>query len=166
MRAPWNRVSLLHSYDCYHKNGTGIKSHEHLMGQIDLIKEWGLPSYNGGMMVIKKTDKVLCMCRGGNCRSVYLAYVFKYYFGIDALSVGFERNSFETISMLCKWADRIVVVDPEAKKYIPIGMLKKVEVFDVGPDRWWNPPEDLCKRYFTWITERVKGIMEERETNL
>lgn len=56
--------------------------------------------------------KVLCVCNGGNCRSVAMAEVLKGHFGKEAIAVGtywFSRESMETFA---DWADAILVVEP------------------------------------------------------
>ena len=95
-------------------------------------------------------SKVLTMCQGGNSRSVGCAYLLKYEYGFDALACGWEKNSSETITMLCKWADWIMVMEPQFKDYVPVQYHGKIAVVDVGPDRWFNSlhPEllDLCNK--------------------
>jgi predicted protein tyrosine phosphatase len=83
--------------------------------------------------------KVLAVCQGGNVRSVSLAFLLKYRYGIDALACSFEKNSPETISMLCSWADSIVVMEPQFSQYIPEMFQNKIQVCNVGPDVWGNP---------------------------
>lgn len=80
--------------------------------------------------------KILTMCQVGTSRSVALGYVLKYKFGIDTIACGWGANSPETINMLCKWADRIIVVQSQFVQYLPAEFHTKVSVYDVGEDRW------------------------------
>ena len=82
--------------------------------------------------------KLLCLCQGGNSRSAGLAYVLKYGYGHDALAVGWHRNSDKTRAMLYKWADRIFIVQAEFMQYVPEPFRKKVTVYELGPDIWFN----------------------------
>lgn len=82
--------------------------------------------------------KLLCMCQGGNSRSVGCAFVLKYKYGHDALACGWERNDPETLAMLFAWADRIFVMQPHFAEHVPAKFRSKVTVYDVGPDIWCN----------------------------
>jgi len=82
--------------------------------------------------------KILCVCEGGNIRSVACAFLFKYRLGYDALAVGIAKNSVETRSMLSKWADRIIVMERKFKGWIPTDYDHKITTYDVGPDIWGN----------------------------
>lgn len=94
--------------------------------------------------------KVLCVCRGGNSRSVGMAYTLKYCWGHDAIAVGVEGNEPDTLAMLCDWAEHIICMRPEFKEKIPFKHWHKTEVCDVGFDRYFQPHPDLieqCSRY-------------------
>lgn len=78
------------------------------------------------------------MCQGGNSRSVALGYVLKYELGIDALACSWEKNTPETRDMLCRWADRIIVMQSMFVDKVPLEFYEKVTVYDVGEDRWFN----------------------------
>lgn len=80
--------------------------------------------------------KILTMCSGGNVRSVGLKYLLKYKYGHEALACGQDANSAETIDMLCKWADYIIVMTDEYKKFVPETYKSKLLCYDVGPDRF------------------------------
>lgn len=85
--------------------------------------------------------KVLCVCLGGNCRSVHLAYLLKYRYGHDALACGVEPNGGETFALLCNWAEKIILlVDgnvPTADRH------KVIDWTTLGPDQWFNPSMPL-----------------------
>jgi predicted protein tyrosine phosphatase len=82
--------------------------------------------------------KALTICQGGNSRSVALAYVLKYKYGVDALACSWETNTPETIKMLCEWAEAIFVMQPQFIESVPSDSRCKVKVIDVGPDKWFN----------------------------
>jgi len=88
--------------------------------------------------------KILCVCQGGNNRSVHLAYVCKARHH-DAIAVGTDWQSRDTLILLATWADRILIVDPwvEAKLLGYLlgveGLVSKCTLLPVGPDRWPMP---------------------------
>lgn len=80
--------------------------------------------------------KIVTMCRQGLVQSVALADVLKMHFRpVDVIPIGHFANSAETIQMLCKWADRIVVMETHYKKHVPSEFHDKVLICDVGPDK-------------------------------
>ena len=59
-----------------------------------------------------------------------------YDLGHDALSASHDKQSDGTLHMLCDWADRIIVVQPEyAARIRPIHQ-PKIKIMDVGPDSY------------------------------
>jgi hypothetical protein len=110
--------------------------------------------------------KLLTMCQGGNSRSVSLAYLLKYVYGHDALACGWEKNDVKTRNMLCKWADRIFIMQAEFERFIPKKYKEKVTAYDVGPDIWCNPfhPDLLekCNNYIIsdpqWMVFEVDNL--------
>lgn len=100
--------------------------------------------------------KVLTMCQGGNVRSVALGYLLKYFGGHDAVACSWEKNSPQTILMLCQWADKICVLQEEFKVYIPKRFWRrKLVVVDVGPDRWGN---SLHPELVMILAQKVDGV--------
>src|ERR1019366_616161 len=86
--------------------------------------------------------KILTMCQGGNVRSAALAWRLRYLHGHDPIACGWERNTPETIKMLCEWADMVVVMQTKFSQYIPMEFHHKLHVCDVGDDIWghlWHP---------------------------
>jgi predicted protein tyrosine phosphatase len=83
--------------------------------------------------------KVLTMCSAGTVRSVAMAHKLKQNYGIDAVPVGHDANSQETIDMLSDWADKILVMQPKYASGILKKNAHKVVIADVGPDVWGNP---------------------------
>ena len=53
--------------------------------------------------------KFLCICMGGNVRSVALAQKLKEM-GHEAIAIGIDYTEKDTLLMLSKWADRIIDV--------------------------------------------------------
>jgi len=105
-----------------------------------------------------KGQKILCVCQGGNCRSVHLAYLLKYRYGVDAMAIGFERNSRETLTLLCQWADAIIVVEGKYRDEIPDGFYEKIHVMDVGEDQWFSPNKELLALFDEKIRTRIRTI--------
>ena len=93
--------------------------------------------------------KILCICQGGNVRSVTLAYVLKYGYGIDALAAGWEPNPPETLEMLGAWADHVFIADEVMREKLPPALQSRAHTIPVGPDRWFMSlhPEllEICK---------------------
>lgn len=80
--------------------------------------------------------RILCVCAGGNVRSASLAFLLKEA-GADALALGLERNSEETVRMLTDWAEMIWCAEADMIERIPEENRQKVvRGFHVGPDRW------------------------------
>lgn len=105
--------------------------------------------------------KVLCVCQGGNVRSVALATRLKQKHRVDALACGLEKNAPATVALLCEWADRIVVMETRFVGLIPECARWKVESCDVGPDRFHradNPElQALIRPYATELWRRIVG---------
>lgn len=79
--------------------------------------------------------KILCVCSQGNKRSVFTRYVLNGTH--DALAMGVDVNSAETIRMLTQWADVILLAEPQMKKRIPVKHQKKIDqMFTIGPDNF------------------------------
>ena len=91
--------------------------------------------------------KVLCVCQGGNTRSVAMAYVLKKNYKIDALSCGYRDNSVTTLKMLFDWSDLIIAMDNRILRHIPVEHSIKTKLCDVGTDRWGSikKEKDLLK---------------------
>src|SRR3990167_1193259 len=80
--------------------------------------------------------KWLCVCEGGNVRSVAMAKELKQRYHQDALAVGIRKNDQANVAMLCAWADVIVLMQPEFGYKLIRSMRRKVRVVDVGVDRY------------------------------
>ena len=80
--------------------------------------------------------KFLCICQGGNVRSVGMAFALKYSGHQDALAASWQTNTPETLKMLYDWANYIVLMQGEFHKYIPSVYATKIRIVDVGPDKF------------------------------
>jgi hypothetical protein len=75
--------------------------------------------------------KILCVCNQGNKRSVFTKALLNY--NHDALSVGIDVNTPETLALLCEWADKILLAEPDMA--IPEQWQDKIDKhFTIGPD--------------------------------
>jgi hypothetical protein len=84
--------------------------------------------------------RVLCVCEGGNVRSVASAFILKTLHGVDALAVSWKYNGPQTLAYLSRfWAERILCLDMTAASHILPDYRPKITLLDVGPDRWGNP---------------------------
>ena len=101
-----------------------------------------------------EAKKFLCMCQGGNVRSVSLAFILKYQFKQDALACGWEGNTDETRKLLCDWADVVILMQAEFAQYVPEEYKDKIRVVDVGPDNYGTPMhEGLLKFLFSVVSD-------------
>lgn len=99
--------------------------------------------------------KILCACSQGNKRSVFTRYVLNYS-KHEALAIGVDINTTDTIILLCNWADVILLAEPQMKKKIPTRFQHKVDDrFTIGPDV-----------FPTNITGRLKDLVKVSLKNL
>jgi len=105
--------------------------------------------------------KILTVCSAGTVRSVSLAHVLKYRYGVDALAAGHDGNSRETLDMLSDWADRIVVMQPQYAAGFPMRNAHKIITVDVGPDIWQNPLDPALLKKTLRIAKEMeaKGLI-------
>ena|SRR3990167_489141 len=90
--------------------------------------------------------KILCVCQNGNCRSVATRYCLKKRGYTNVIAIGWNNTSKETLTMLCDWADKILVAKPYHGDMLPSGKEKIDHVFTIGEDTWLNPMnEELHK---------------------
>jgi len=104
-----------------------------------IFESVGITADKSLVFVPDNGTKFLTMCQGGNSRAVACAFLLKYKYYKDAIACGWERNSKKTIEMMCTWADIIILMQEEFRKYIPVGHQDKIRVIDVGHDRWASP---------------------------
>jgi hypothetical protein len=80
--------------------------------------------------------KIVCVCQGGNSRSVGMAYILKSR-GHAAVPIGFSHAHDGLMELLCNWADRIVVMESYIQHHIPQQFHSKMMFCDVGPDSYF-----------------------------
>ena len=102
------------------------------------------------------SKRILCTCRGGNSRSVGMAYTLKYCHGHDALACGFEGNDKKTLIMLCEWAEYIIVMRDAFKVNIPTEFWHKTFICDVGHDTYFNIDNGLVKQCLEFVSQNNK----------
>lgn len=87
--------------------------------------------------------KFLCICEGGNVRSVALARTLKDNFRQDAISAGWAYNGRDLLERLGEWADFIILMQPYFLDRVPEAFRtvwkRKIRVLDVGQDRFGVP---------------------------
>jgi predicted protein tyrosine phosphatase len=113
---------------------------------------------------VKAKTRFLCLCEGGNSRSVGLAFILKHYCDADAIAAGWRFMSSEALDMLYEWADRIVVMQPYISEKVPEKYADKVSVCDVGEDRYFRPDSKLINLCGTWA-ER-EGLLSSQRTQI
>lgn len=85
---------------------------------------------------MKTTDKILSCCSWGCNRSVHLKYALNLRGYNRVVSLGLDYTDTETVSMLCAWADVIVVPESHLTERVPEMYRYKVQVLPIGEDRW------------------------------
>ena len=103
--------------------------------------------------------KILCVCNGGNCRSVALAEVLKGIYGHEAVAIGTYWFSPTSQASFADWAERILFVEPRQAKLpepdltrwmnSPLwspGYDDKRRVVPIGPDIWGHSNWDAIKK--------------------
>lgn len=107
--------------------------------------------------------KILVLCDQGNNRSVTLAHHLKYW-GHDVIPAGLKTNSQDTLIMLVKWSDRIIIT--EQSQVVELGTIwswplselsPKLQLWNIGPD---NYPRPFNKE----LLVIVRRLMEEHKT--
>lgn len=100
----------------------------------------------------KPFPKVLCVCQRGVIRSVGLSRRLKDKHGIEAIPVGWESSHPDTLNMLYKWADFIVVVEPYMLAKIPIEFESKTLLAPIGRDVFEHSGSpNLQRKYLEWL---------------
>ena len=109
--------------------------------------------------------KILTVCSAGLVRSVGLADVLKVHFDADAIPVGIDGNTKETLLILYEWADWIILLMNEWKDRIPEKYQSKVKICEVGTDRFGSSRHpELIDLTYRWTRENriALGLPEER----
>jgi hypothetical protein len=82
--------------------------------------------------------RILCVCGEGNNRSATLAQLLRYRDGgQDCLAVGLRTASPETLDMLFRWAEVILLTARDQS--VPEEHRPKVRLVDMGPDTYPRP---------------------------
>jgi hypothetical protein len=106
--------------------------------------------------------KILCICEAGAARSVAMAFSLKYNWRHDALAASAAKNSPATMRMLCKWAEKIILMVPQFADVIPKVYRSKVTVVDIGPDIWGRP---LCADLQSIVSGHADRLLKECENS-
>lgn len=100
--------------------------------------------------------KILCVCNKGNCRSVGTRHCLNKRLYNNVISIGATNTSPYTLTMLCEWADKILLAKPYHIDYLPRGFENKVDSnFTIGEDVWNNP---LNRKLHELINEKLDSI--------
>ena len=87
-----------------------------------------------------KQTKILCVCNKGNVRSAATKYCLNRRGYYDVLTVGSEIVSNVTFTMLCMWADIILLAKPSHGARVQTEYSYKINSqFTIGEDHWGNP---------------------------
>ena len=108
--------------------------------------------------------KILTVCSAGLVRSVGLADVLKVHFSADAIPVGIDGNTKETLLMMYSWADWIVLMMNVWEDRIPEQYKSKVMICEVGTDTYGSSRNrELIDKVYSWVRENrvVLGLPEE-----
>lgn len=98
--------------------------------------------------------KILCVCEHGNNRSVNFAQRLKYKYKADTISIGLTTTSQETLAMLYKWADYIIIPEKRLRQLMPDGFDEKIKYFEVGEDHFPRPFHPVLDRLVKQIIEQ------------
>lgn len=106
----------------------------------------------------RRKTRFLCVCLGGNVRSVSLAFVLKES-GQDAVALGALYNPEGTFRLLADWADWVVVLAAEVMPHLPPWMhaLKNLAIVEVGPDRFGSAFHPELLAMLVPVVEEWKG---------
>lgn len=107
---------------------------------------------------MKNNMKVLCVCHAGYVRSAATAMILKMR-GFDAIAVGVNHASPETLKMMGEWADKILIAEPSMAWSFPPDLRGKIEdSFTIGEDDWGNPSDkQLWKLIYNRLPEYLQG---------
>jgi len=103
---------------------------------------------------------ILCVCQGGNTRSVAMACRLKEKYHLkDVIAIGTRRVSPETFEMMGNWADKIFVVGNEKiVREVPQKFRSKITLFDIGRDIWHNPMNKELQEIIRKELEKIRFI--------
>ncbi len=99
--------------------------------------------------------KILTVCWAGDNRSVHLARLLKETKRQEAIAVGLYHTTRSTRQMMYEWADKIILLVPGKKHWIPEEFYPKLEVWEgFDPDIW---PFSLNPDLRQLLEERLKS---------
>lgn len=85
---------------------------------------------------IHRKQKIVCVCRYGQVRSVCARYILtKVYRFRKVITCGWENTDTETLGMLYDWADVVIVVGRPRDWNLPTPEQKTLHL-EVGSDVW------------------------------
>jgi hypothetical protein len=102
--------------------------------------------------------RILCVCHGGRVRSVALRHILIDQFGHDVLACGAAKQSTETMAMLCRWAEAILLLEPGYVEAVPPEFRHKSQVLDVGPDTWGDDVKTACTTLYAELTKALSKV--------
>ncbi len=87
---------------------------------------------------MNKNNRVVCFCSGGKVRSVSAKYILEDKYGYQSvLTGGLEKLNDDTINMLCRWAEFILVVGEERlANLVPQEYAAKMRHLNIGLDTY------------------------------
>ncbi len=87
-------------------------------------------------MKLHTCQRVLCICHGGQVRSVAVRHILFHQFGFKkVIAAGWGMNDEDTIQSLCEWADAVVVVGRPSEWRLNTPPQKTIHI-EVGKDVW------------------------------
>ena len=100
------------------------------------------------------SKKILCICAGGASRSVGIRNTLAWAHGHDAINLGFQGNSPETLKMLSDWAEVIVLAREKFRSVIDSDNQSKVRVCELGRDSYFTPHKELYDKCAEWVNSQ------------
>lgn len=102
--------------------------------------------------------RILCVCNGGNCRSVATAEVLKGVYGHEAIAIGTYWFSRESQIKFGEWANLVIIVEPYDAALPEPDLTRwkasplwsdlfdsKRRLIPLGPDKWGHSNWDAIK---------------------
>lgn len=106
--------------------------------------------------MIHKDQRVLCVCRNGQVRSVAARRILATRFGFaKVIACGWELNDEATLKDMCDWANVVIVVGRATEWNLPTPPGKTV-LIDIGPDIW---NDCLDEDLFALLLPRLERIV-------
>jgi len=103
--------------------------------------------------------KILTVCDQWNNRSVNFAHLLKYWWN-DCIPVWLKTNSPETLDMLFKWADKIILT--EDIQVIPDEFMSKTILLNVWPDNFPRPFNKDLNELVRKLLDDNKDILKNK----